>query len=126
MRIWKTLLDKKYNKTVAVISFPGPDYIFMMGLCTALTVRALSKWGSDLHASEMQSLPNLTGVSTVLYTHPDKEAVEANSVISNGVYLFLFWNDTWMLPIWQESQCQGSMLPCPVSPTAKKQSAIAS
>lgn len=69
MRIWKTLLDKKYNKTVAVISFPGPDYIFMMGLCTALTVRALSKWGSDLHASEMQSLPNLTGVSTVLYKH---------------------------------------------------------
>lgn len=34
MRIWKTLL--KYNKTVAVISFSGPDYIFMMGLCSAL------------------------------------------------------------------------------------------
>lgn len=34
MRIWKTLL--KYNKTAAVISFSGPDYIFMMGLCSAL------------------------------------------------------------------------------------------
>lgn len=52
MRIWKSLLDKNYNKAAAVISFPGPTDVFRRGLCCSSSESSARKRGSDLGAGE--------------------------------------------------------------------------
>lgn len=111
MRFWKTLLDKNVEQNCCCHFVPWAWLCFHDGPLHCFNCKSsFSKWMSDLHASETQGLPNLSGVSVALSIHSSWQRSGGSKLSSFKWRLFSSLLE-WYLDAasLEASQCQGSM-----------------